>query len=59
MLELFGPSALDLKDLAVIRVLHGLVVEVEQLLGLLHHVLEEGDGAHFEITLHLVDLAEG
>ena len=42
----------------MLRVLHGFVMKVKQLLGLLHHVLEESDGAHLKVTLHLINLAE-
>ena len=33
-------------------------MEVEKLLALIHHMLEKGLAAHFEITLHLVYLDE-
>ena len=33
-------------------------MEVEKLLALVHHLLEKGRAAHFEISFHLVDLGE-
>ena len=59
VLKFVGAGSLDRQSSALLVVLHGPVVEVEQLLSLLHHVLEESDCAHLEISLHLIDLLKG
>ena len=58
VLDLLRSLPLDLQHLALLRVVHRTVVEVQQFLSLRHHDLEEGDRADFEVSFHFVDLHE-
>ena len=58
MLDFLRSLSFDLQHLAYFGIIHGFSLEVEQLLRLHHHILEECHGAHFEITFHLIDFCE-
>ena len=58
VLDLLRPLPLDLQHLALLRVVHCSVMEVQQFLSLRHHDLKEGDRADFEVSFHFVDLHE-
>ena len=58
MLDFLCPLPLDLQHLALLRIIHSPIMEIQQLLCLLHHDLEERNCAHFKVAFHFINLHE-